>query len=64
MLGQFADQHVPHFDAHQLAAYDRFLNNSDPDIFNWITGQEPVPFAEDTEVVALLLKFFKAKGLG
>jgi antitoxin CptB len=59
LLGKFAEAHIPQFDAQQLAAYDRFLNNSDPDIFNWITGQEPVPPAEDNAVVSLLLKFFK-----
>ena len=59
MLGGFATAHIPQFDEAQLAAYDRFLNNSDPDIFNWITGQEPVPPAEDNAVVLLLLKFFK-----
>lgn len=59
LLGKFAEAHIPQFDEAQLAAYDRFLNNSDPDIFNWITGQEPVPPAEDNAVVSLLLKFFK-----
>ena len=59
MLGGFADAHLPQFSAEQLAAYERFLNNSDPDIFNWITGQEPVPPAEDNAVVTLMLKFFK-----
>jgi antitoxin CptB len=59
MLGKFADAHLPVFNAQQLELYDRFLNNSDPDIFNWITGQEPLPPAEDNDVVALLLKFFK-----
>jgi antitoxin CptB len=59
LLGKFAEAHIPQFDEAQLAAYDRFLNNSDPDIFNWITGQEPVPPAEDNAVVGLLLKFFK-----
>lgn len=59
LLGSFAEAHLPQFNESQLAAYDRFLNNSDPDIFNWITGQEPVPPAEDNDVVALMLKFFK-----
>ena len=58
LLGKFADAHMPQFDAAQLALYDRFLNNSDPDIFNWITRQEPVPPAEDNAVVAVLLKFY------
>jgi len=59
LLGKFADANVPQFDRKQLEIYDRFLNNSDPDIFNWITGQEPVPPAENNEVVAALLSFFK-----
>lgn len=59
MLGKFANTHLPQFDARQLALYDRFLNNSDPDIFNWMTGQEPVPPAEDNDVISLMQKFFK-----
>lgn len=59
MLGKFAEAHLPQFSKQQLAAYDRFLNNSDPDIFSWITGQEPLPPAEDNEVTGILLKFFR-----
>lgn len=61
LLGKFADEHMPRLDEAQLAQYDRFLNNSDPDIYNWLTGQEPVPPAEDTAVVRLLLAFYKRK---
>lgn len=59
MLGGFADTHLPQFSEAQLTAYERFLRNSDPDIFNWLTGQEPVPPSEDSDVVTLLLAFFK-----
>jgi antitoxin CptB len=59
MLGAFADAHIPQFDAAQCAAYERFLKNSDPDIFNWITGQEPIPPSEESGVTVLMLKFFK-----
>lgn len=61
LLGRFADRHVPDFDGEHLALYDRFLNNSDPDIYNWITGQEPVPPAEDNAVVRMLVAFYKVK---
>jgi antitoxin CptB len=61
LLGKFADAHLPVMEAEGLALYDRFLNNSDPDIYNWITGQEPVPPAEDNAVVRLLLAFYKQK---
>jgi len=58
LLGRFADAHLPAFSEGQLALYERFLNNSDPDIYNWISGAEPVPPAEDNEVVQLLLAFY------
>jgi antitoxin CptB len=58
LLGRFADTHLPGFSEAQLALYDRFLNNSDPDIYNWISRAEPVPPAEDNEVVQLLLAFY------
>lgn len=58
LLGGFADAHLGGLDLAGLETYDRFLKNSDPDIYNWITGAEPVPPAEDNAVVQLLLKHF------
>lgn len=60
LLGRFAEVHVPAFGERELELYDRFLKNSDPDIYNWIAGQEPVPPAEDNDVVRLLLSFSTA----
>ena len=59
MLGGFADAHLPGFNGEQVAAYDRFLKNNDPDIYNWITGQEPAPPDEDAGLMQLMLRFFK-----
>jgi antitoxin CptB len=59
MLGKFADAHMPGFGAEELELYDRFLNNSDPDIYSWISGQEPLPPSEDNAVTRLLLSFYK-----
>lgn len=59
LLGRFADTVLPGFDGAQLEIYARFLNNSDPDIYNWITGQEPLPPSEDNAVTRILLDFFK-----
>ncbi|MDE1151119.1 MAG: succinate dehydrogenase assembly factor 2 [Micavibrio sp.] len=58
LLGRFADARLPGFTEEQLLEYDRFLNNSDPDIYNWLTRQEPLPPAEDSEAVRLLLAFY------
>ena len=58
LLGAFADAHIPGFDSAQLMLYERFLNNSDPDIYNWITRQDPLPPSEENGVTRLLLEFF------
>ncbi len=58
LLGRFADAHLEGMDAEALALYDRFLSNSDPDIYNWVSRAEPVPPAEDNRVVQLLLAFY------
>jgi len=58
LLGRFADAHLPAFNEAQLAEYDRFLNNSDPDIYNWLTRQEPVPPSEESGAVKLLMAFY------
>jgi len=58
LLGRFADECLASFDGGQLMLYDRFLNNSDPDIFNWLTKTEPVPDAENTAVARTVVEFF------
>ncbi len=57
VLGNFADKYVFDFESKQLDLYDRLLNNSDPDLYNWLSGNEPVPPAEDNEVMQLFLRF-------
>lgn len=57
VLGRFADTHVPAFDTRQLDLYEAVLQNSDPDLYNWISGTEPVPFSERNEVMDLLVGF-------
>ena len=58
LLGRFADAHLGDMDEAGLTMYDRFLVNSDPDIYNWVSRAEPVPPAEDNRVVQLLLAFY------
>lgn len=58
LLGRFADAQLAGMDGDMLALYDRFLANSDPDIYNWVSRAEPVPPAEDNAVVQLLLAFY------
>ncbi len=43
ILGRFADAHVPGLNDDELRQYDDILSHSDPDLYNWITGQDAVP---------------------
>ncbi len=43
IMGRFADAHVAQFTAAELASYEQILTYSDPELYNWITGKEPVP---------------------
>lgn len=57
VLGNFADTYVADLNEKQLELYDRLLNNSDPDLYNWLSGAEPVPPSEDNDVMQMFLKF-------
>ena len=57
ILGRFADAHLAGFSAEQLDRYGALLENSDPDIYNWLIGRSPVPAAVDTDVFRLLKDF-------
>lgn len=43
LLGSFARRYVPEFSEAELLDYQELLQNNDPDLYNWITGQEAPP---------------------
>jgi antitoxin CptB len=43
LLGSFARRYVPEFSEVELLDYQELLQNNDPDLYNWITGQEAPP---------------------
>ncbi|MCE7886390.1 MAG: succinate dehydrogenase assembly factor 2 [Alphaproteobacteria bacterium PRO2] len=43
ILGSFADKNVPAFSPAELDEFENLLQLQDPDLYNWITGTEPVP---------------------
>lgn len=55
IMGRFADRHLPGFTPDQLDRYEHLLELSDPDLYNWMTGREPVPAEHDTDVMRLLV---------
>lgn len=43
LLGSFAKRYVPEFNVTELQEYEQLLVENDPDLYNWITGQEQAP---------------------
>lgn len=43
IMGSFAEAHVPDMDERALGQYEELLHTPDPDVYDWISGQKPVP---------------------
>jgi antitoxin CptB len=54
LLGSFADAHLAAFTADELGQYEAIMEQSDPDLYNWITGVEPVPVEHECGVMRKL----------
>lgn len=57
LMGSFADRHLAEFGPEELRQFEDLLGENDPDIYDWMTGRQPVPAAHDNRVAALLRKF-------
>ena len=57
LLGQFAARHLKDLSPSLLDQYEALIENSDPDLFMWISGRKPVPPEWDTDIMALLKNF-------
>jgi antitoxin CptB len=58
ILGRFAEKHLAGMRREQLDAYGRLLENTDPDIYNWLTGRERPPADTDNDLWRLLTASF------
>jgi antitoxin CptB len=59
ILGRFADAAVDGMDEKGLVAFEAFLDDPDPQILAWVTGQEAVPADRDTEFLRRLMAFHR-----
>ena len=57
LLGGFAARHLASFSLAQLDRYEALMQESDQDLFAWISGQQPVPERHDHDVFRLLQDF-------
>ncbi len=57
LLGGFARRHLSELTDEQLDQFETLLEESDNDLFDWITGRTAVPPALDNGVMKLLWNF-------
>lgn len=43
ILGGFADQHISELSDDEMAEFEMLLDQLDPRLFKWVTGEEPTP---------------------
>jgi antitoxin CptB len=60
LIGSFADRHLAEFSAGELHEFECLLDESDPQIDDWMSGRQPVPRERDNAVMALLIHFYAA----
>ncbi len=56
-MGSFANDYVPNFTEAELDLYDEVLQNSDPDLYDWIFRGIEVPADKASEILEKLLNY-------
>ena len=57
LLGRFAERRLEGLSLAQLDLFEQLLDQSDNDLFDWITGKRPAPAAFDHDLLAMLKEF-------
>ena len=57
LLGNFTAKHIKELTDIHMLCIEALLDESDNDIYNWITGKEPVPAIHDNDLMEWLRKF-------
>ncbi|HYB08853.1 MAG TPA: succinate dehydrogenase assembly factor 2 [Alphaproteobacteria bacterium] len=54
LLGRFADRYLDQLSPAQLRQYEALLEVADADLYNWVTGQAPIPAGFDNDALRLI----------
>ena len=60
VYGRFADAHIAALSDAELDDYERLLELRDQQVFDWVSGAQPLPAESDTPVFRRLLAFHKS----
>ncbi len=61
IMGNFAESAVPGMGAAELDLYEELLNTPDPDVYDWVSGQKPVPANVMNPVIEQLINYDYAR---
>jgi len=64
IIGRFARRYLAEMSDSQIDLFEELIEASEPALFDWITGREPVPPAYDTEIMTLIRDFDPSKADG
>ncbi len=57
LFGTFADTHLHELSPEQLDRFEALLNENDPNLFAWVTGQKPAPDDLESDVLQMIKNF-------
>jgi len=61
IMGRFADAFIGELKDAELDEFERLIEQPDPEMYNWISGEKPTPQAFDTPVFRRM-RDFHARG--
>lgn len=59
LFGGFAEKYLTTLSPEQIDRFETLIAETDNDLFNWVTGKEPVPAHLDHDVMAMVKAFVK-----
>ncbi len=62
IMGRFAEVHVSDMTDTELDAFETLMGLPDPDVFAWITGEQPPPAEHETMLLQRLRAFHRSSG--
>jgi antitoxin CptB len=62
IMGRFADANLATLDAAALDSFEALMEQPDPDLYKWVSGEGPVPPDVDAAFLARIRDFHAATG--
>ncbi len=62
IMGRFADSELHKLDAAALDSFEALMEQPDPDLYKWVSGEAPVPSDVDADFLARIRDFHSATG--